>query len=94
MPNNQVPFRYTSYKTTKPKVEEPKIYKEGILEELNYINEKIYYIDKSEVVKYDTARISGLKTSKLVSKLFKENDNVFMNCNFNNKFNNILTFTS
>lgn len=47
----------------------------------------LYYIDNSQIVKYDNARISNLKTSKLVSKLFKENDDVFVKCNFNNKFN-------
>ena len=47
----------------------------------------LYYTDNNEIVKYDTARISGLKTSKLVSKLFKENDDIFVNCKFNNKFN-------
>ena len=54
MPNNQVPFRYTSYKTTKPKVEEPKIYKEGILEELNYIK---YLIKNDELKEQDIDKI-------------------------------------
>ena len=37
-------------------------------------------------IKYDNARISGLKTSKMISKLFKEKDRVFVNCKFNDKF--------
>ena len=47
----------------------------------------LYCVDETkQAVKYDIARISGLKTSKLITKLFKENDRVFVNCKFNDKF--------
>lgn len=47
----------------------------------------LYCVDETkQAIKYDIARISGLKTSKLITKLFKENDRVFVNCKFNDKF--------
>lgn len=47
----------------------------------------LYCVDETkQAVKYDIARISGLKTSKMISKLFKEKDRVFVNCKFNDKF--------
>ena len=45
-----------------------------------------YKNDTNELIKFDTARVANLKSSKLISKLFKENDNVFVNCKFNPKF--------
>ena len=49
---------------------------------------ELYCLDETikSMIKYDNARISGLKTSKLISKLFKEKDRVFVNCKFNDKF--------
>ena len=48
----------------------------------------LYCFDENKnMVKYENARISTLKTSKLVSKLFKENDIVFVLCKFNGNFN-------
>lgn len=48
----------------------------------------LYYLNEEKnTVKYQNARISSLKTSKLVSKLFKENEIVYVLCKFNDKFN-------
>jgi hypothetical protein len=48
----------------------------------------LYYLNDDKItVKYQNARISSLKTSKLVSKLFKENEIVYVLCRLNDKFN-------
>lgn len=47
----------------------------------------LYCIDSGKFVKYDTARISTLKVSKLIRKLFNENQIVYVSCKFNSKFN-------
>ena len=48
----------------------------------------LYYLDETKnMVKYENARISTMKTSKLISKLFKENDEIYVLCKFNSKFN-------
>jgi hypothetical protein len=48
----------------------------------------LYYLDENKhMVKYENARISTMKTSKLISKLFKENDEIYVLCKFNSKFN-------
>ena len=47
----------------------------------------LYYKNETnDLIKFDTARVSNLRSSKLISKLFKENDVVFVNCKFNPKF--------
>ena len=45
-----------------------------------------YKNEENDMIKFDTARVANLKSSKLISKLFKENDDVFVNCKFNSKF--------
>ena len=47
----------------------------------------LYCLDNTNLVKYDVARISTLKISKLVFTLFNENETVYVNCKFNTKFN-------
>ena len=48
----------------------------------------LYYLNEDkQSMKYQNARISSLKTSKLVSKLFKENEIVYVLCKLNDKFN-------
>ena len=55
----------------------------------------LYYLNEDgSPVKYENARISSLKTSKLVSKLFKENEIVYVLCKFNEKFNKWEPFKS
>ena len=47
----------------------------------------LYYKNETnDIIKFDTARVANLRSSKLISKLFKENDVVFVNCKFNSKF--------
>ena len=47
----------------------------------------LYCLDNKEIVKYDVARISTLKISKLIYRLFSEKDIVYVKCKFNSKFN-------
>ena len=47
----------------------------------------LYCLDAGNFVKYETARISTLKVSKLIRKLFNENQTVYVSCKFNSKFN-------
>lgn len=47
----------------------------------------LYCLDNGKKVKYDLARISTLKVSKIIYTLFNENEIVYVNCKFNNKFN-------
>jgi hypothetical protein len=50
----------------------------------------LYHIKNKDITKYDVARISGMRTSKLVRKLFNESTSdsaIYVKCHFNNKFN-------
>ena len=47
----------------------------------------LYCLDGETLVKFDVARIGTLKVSKLIYKLFNDNNTVYVNCKFNTKFN-------
>jgi len=47
----------------------------------------LYCLNDQDIVKFDTARVSTLRISKLITKLFDHNESVFVDCKFNSNFN-------
>tara|TARA_B100000787_G_C16169245_1_gene285531 strand:- start:62 stop:1024 length:963 start_codon:yes stop_codon:yes gene_type:complete len=47
----------------------------------------LYCLNGTEIVKFETARVSTLRISKLLTKLFDTNESVFVDCKFNSNFN-------
>ena len=47
----------------------------------------LYCLDNDKLVKYDVARVSTLKISKMIYRLFNDKKEVYVNCKFNSKFN-------
>ena len=47
----------------------------------------LYCYNDKDIVKFDVARIPGLKITKLVNKLFDTNETVYVECKFNRNFN-------
>ena len=47
----------------------------------------LYCLNEGVISKYSCARISTLKISKLIYRLFSERETVYVNCKFNSNFN-------
>lgn len=47
----------------------------------------LYCYNDKEIVKFDVARLPSLKTTQLINNMFDNNENVYVECKFNQKFN-------
>ena len=79
-----------SFVKKKQPVEEKKAAKEIVLKMVKTEKSDIYNLfcdNRNELHKLGMAHISNLRTSKMIRKLFQGEENILVNCKYNEKFN-------